>query len=413
MKRVLLLSTLLVLQFFLKAQKVYFIYLQSESTTPFFVKMAGKILSSNTEGFLVIPKLTDSTYQFTIGQPGKAEEPRFSLTISRGDRGFLIKNIDGTTSLFDLQTLVVYKPLTAEPSAPTVVKNDNFTKLLAKAADDTTLLSQPVVVQESKAKSIEKKKETVAETVAAVQKKDTIQVQPAVVSSDVAVKSAPVAKESLVKMEESNGTGIAKEGTIAIKKEESHDTVQNDYKRSKITKDSEITTSEGLGLVFLEDNYGVMDTIELIIPNPKNILQDAPQQKPVESKQFLEISNDNSTAKKDSTEIKKVESTNVAKQKSLCTALSTDDDFFKLRRDMAAKNTSDEMIAQAKKYFKNKCFRTEQIKYLSTLFLTDEDKYHFFDAAFLHVSDQEKFISLQSEIIDSYYLNRLKALIGN
>jgi hypothetical protein len=71
------------------------------------------------------------------------------------------------------------------------------------------------------------------------------------------------------------------------------------------------------------------------------------------------------------------------------------------------------MIAQARKYFKNKCYRTEQIKYLSTLFLTDEGKYRFFDAAYLHVSDQDKFISLQSEIIDSYYLNRFKALIAN
>jgi hypothetical protein len=71
------------------------------------------------------------------------------------------------------------------------------------------------------------------------------------------------------------------------------------------------------------------------------------------------------------------------------------------------------MIAQAKKYFKTKCYRTEQIKYLSNLFLTDEGKYQLFDAAFMHVSDQEKFASLQLLIKDAYYLNRFKALIGN
>ena len=71
------------------------------------------------------------------------------------------------------------------------------------------------------------------------------------------------------------------------------------------------------------------------------------------------------------------------------------------------------MIAQAKKYFKEKCYRTEQIKYLSTLFLSDESKYQFFDAAYMHVSDQERFRSLQPELKDSYYVNRFKALIGN
>src|SRR5215216_65909 len=140
MKRVLLLSVLFGLHIVLKAQKVYFIYLQSETAAPFYVKMAGKIQSSTSEGYLIIPKLTDSTYLVTIGQPGKSGEPKFAITISRGDRGFLIKDFDGVPGLFDFLTLAVYKPITVEGSATqTVTKNDNFTRLLAKAADDTTL----------------------------------------------------------------------------------------------------------------------------------------------------------------------------------------------------------------------------------------------------------------------------------
>ena len=91
MKRVLLLSVLFVFHLGLKAQKVYFIYLQSENTAPFYIKMAGQVQSSTTEGYLIIPKLKDSTYIISIGQPGKQNEPQFSVTISRGDRGFLIK----------------------------------------------------------------------------------------------------------------------------------------------------------------------------------------------------------------------------------------------------------------------------------------------------------------------------------
>src|SRR5687768_2485863 len=144
MKRVLLLGALFCLNLAVKAQKVYFIYLQSETSAPFYVKMAGKIQSSTTNGYLILSKLVDSTYLITIGQPGKQEEPRFTITVSRGDRGFLIKNIEGTLSLFDLQTLAIYKPVNTETTAAiqTVSRNDNFTKLLAKAADDSTLLSQ-------------------------------------------------------------------------------------------------------------------------------------------------------------------------------------------------------------------------------------------------------------------------------
>ena len=80
---------------------------------------------------------------------------------------------------------------------------------------------------------------------------------------------------------------------------------------------------------------------------------------------------------------------------------------------MEAKESDEEMISEAKKAFRSKCYSSGQIKNLSSLFLNDEGKYQFFDVAYRHVSDQHKFISLQSEIQDSYYINRFKALIGN
>jgi hypothetical protein len=79
---------------------------------------------------------------------------------------------------------------------------------------------------------------------------------------------------------------------------------------------------------------------------------------------------------------------------------------------MAAENTDEAMVAEAKKFFKSKCFTTEQVKNLSALFLTSAGKYQFFDAAYLHVNDQEQFSTLESEIKDDYYLKRFKALIG-
>jgi hypothetical protein len=395
-----------------KAQKVYFIYLQSETSTPFYVKMSGKIQSSTTSGYLILSKLVDSTYNITIGQPGKQEEPRFTVTISRGDRGFLLKNIDGSLSLFDLQTLAVYKPINTETTSATqtVSRNDNFTKLLAKAADDSSLLSQPVV--QVKPKPEVKPEEAVV--------KETVAVKQGTPQSPVAVSTTNQQPETAVKKDiltKETVPTVSQEPQPEVKKEEPTQPAQEDYKRSIVAKKSETANAEGLGITFVDTFDGGVDTIDITIPNQKSIVIDTPQQKPVaEAKQFLEITNasdEKTEVKNDTVTAKSAEPSAAAKLKPQCTALSTDDDFFKLRRDMAAGKNDDEMIGQAKKYFKNKCYRTEQIKYLSTLFLTDEGKYQFFDVAYRHVSDQEKFISLQSEIQDSYYINRFKALIGN
>lgn len=418
MKRVLLLSALFCFHLCLKAQKVYFIYLQTENATPFYVKMAGQIKSSNAEGYLIIPKLTDSTYLIALGQPGKQNESRFSITISKGDRGFLIKNFDGLPGLFDLQTLVVYKPIAVETSATqTIIRNDNFTRLLAKAADDTTLLFQPVVIQKIKP---EQKPDIITLKEDISPKKDVSPKPDEVTSSS----SGATAQTEIIVGDNSNEQKTSdikqpeiipeanRNTTITVdeKPNEVITPAEEEYKKSVITKRSESSTSEGFGLVFLDAFNGGVDTVQIIIPNPKMSIPDTTK-KVMESKQFLDISG-NTESIKETTAISP-EKTAVEKLKAQCPSLSTDDDFFKLRRDMAAKNSDDEMILQAKRYFKAKCYRTEQIKYLSALFLTDESKYHFFDAAYQHVSDQERFLSLQAELKDNYYLHRFRALIAN
>ena len=82
-----------------------------------------------------------------------------------------------------------------------------------------------------------------------------------------------------------------------------------------------------------------------------------------------------------------------------------------LRKKIVGEKNDDDMVAEAKKVFKTKCFSTLQIKNLSALFLTEESKYKFFDAAYQYVSDLENFSTLQSELKEEYYINRFKAMI--
>lgn len=49
------------------AQKVYFIYLQSDNNSAFYVKMGDKIYSSTVSGYIILSNLVDSTYIVSIG----------------------------------------------------------------------------------------------------------------------------------------------------------------------------------------------------------------------------------------------------------------------------------------------------------------------------------------------------------
>ena len=79
---------------------------------------------------------------------------------------------------------------------------------------------------------------------------------------------------------------------------------------------------------------------------------------------------------------------------------------------MAEENDNDKMIRVAKKFFKSKCYSTAQIKNLSYIFLTNDSKYQFFEAAYPFVSDSNQYQTLENQFTDPYYLNRFKALVG-
>ncbi|MBI1343800.1 MAG: hypothetical protein GC171_12780 [Terrimonas sp.] len=180
------------------------------------------------------------------------------------------------------------------------------------------------------------------------------------------------------------------------------------YRASVVTKRMEITTTEGLSLVF-EDEYpdGHRDTIRVIISMPKTAtaaaLEIIPEKKETEPPlRFLEIIPD--TSRQDRGVAKLQPGNN-------CKELASNDDFFQVRRDMAAVIDEYDMLAQAEKVFRVKCFSTDQVKNLGSLFLSDKGKYQFFKASYPHVSDPASFPSLEKEITDDYYIRLFRALL--
>lgn len=434
------------------AQKVYFIYIQTESEQPFFVKMNGKIQSSAASGYIILSKLVDSTYSFSIGFPqGKWAEQNFSVSVNKKDHGFLLKNFgEKGWGLFDLQTMVVQMAVAGNASAdtkPEPEKNEvsAFTEILSRAADDPSLKERPFQP---------KKEERKAEiTVQEVAKKEELKVEAkeSVTPGTIEVVEAPVAKTETPKTETTISkpadvieqtsakkdelkTEVKEQATtksieVAEKPLEKKEEVRTDikeqpttsieaavtevYKTSQVKKWAESSTTEGFGLVFIDDyDNGVKDTIRLVIPNPKpaiNVIKEELK----DEKKFLEISTETSKNGEEKAITPETVASGKTSLKNNCIEIATETDFFKLRKKMAAGESDDDMIAEAKRYFKEKCFSTSQLKNLGSLFLTDEGKYNFFDAAYKFVSDIDAFHSLQAELKDEYYLSRFKAMIRN
>ncbi len=388
------------------SQLNHFIYLQTDNQQPFYIKYNNRIYSSSAAGYLIISKLKDGPFDFAIGFP-KSDLPelQFQSIIEKVDKGYLIKNFgEKGWALYDLQNSTVTSTSIAAGSKTneTVVNknqqvaDDPFANMLSKITQDSTVKNVTVMKQEKPA--IDTPKPIVSPTNNVQQQvKDTVKTdipQQPVISIEVPVTEpewvAP--SKSLIqqirRFDSKAGSDFVFEVVDSVG--------LTDTIRLFIEKDtSSITTSPVINTEVKRDTTPVIhekinipvDTPVVKIEEPKKeeIKQPVVEQKPIS--QSLPNSN--------------------------CKAIATEDDFIKLRRKMANESKEDEMVNEAKKIFKTKCFSTAQLKNLAVLFLKDESRYRFYDAAMLYVTDFSNFKDLSETIQDEYYKKRFLALLPN
>lgn len=430
MKKMLLAGLLLFVLQVAGAQKVYFIYIQSEAGTPFFVKMGDKVASATASGYLILPKLVDSVYTFSVGKAGEAaNESRFSVTIDKKDRGFLLKETDGKIGLFDLQALTLLQPIAAAASSGKAMakRSDAFTVLLAQAANDPSLLD---VRGETTAAVLPERQNTEPTPAVIVSTKEPERREPVVENNEPQPKDTittnAIARETLKEQAAESGAVSQSEAAAPMPETAKDNTTTTGsspevaqqtpvpaepvFKRSVITRKSESSTTEGFGLVFLDASENATDTIRILIPNPTSVLRKE-EDKDGDSKKFLNITNVD-TAKADTSVAIANEKLRAAEKRSRCITAASEMDFRKLRKNMAAEKNDNAMIAAAEKAFKKNWFSTDQLCKLSSLFLTPSGKYKFFDAAYGHISNQEQYALVQSELNDARYINRFQMLIA-
>jgi hypothetical protein len=437
MKKLLLFCLAAGLTCVVSAQKVYFLYLQTDDLAPFYVRMGDKIFSSSTAGYLILPNLPDSTYLLGLGFAKSTQpETRFAVTINQNDKGYLVKSFSDGLSLFDMQELSIVKSVSASNNNVVYeTKTDKFSSVLSKAADDPSLLRVPVAKKDEPKQKPDEKKEVITAkteeprpivetrkdtTVADIKKTETAQT---IIAKEEPVRTEPKTETQTI-TEEAKKPEVSKEQLINT------NSIATEYKPSTIVRRSESSTTEGFGIVFLDKMENKTDTIRILIPPTKvKIDEEAPSVNlseiekkadntvspadPSKTEVKIDSVTPNTSEQKQTTENKTAVTTATPVVKmTTCKESASEKDFMKLRKNMAAENTDEDMIDEARKVFRNRCFTVEQIRHLSTLFLTSAAKYQFFDAAFNHINDKQNFASLQSEIKDEYYLKRFKALAG-
>lgn len=433
------------------AQKDYFVYIQADAEQPFFVRLQERNYASTSNGYLILPRLRDSVYNFGIGFPnGKWTEQRFSVSIAGRDRGFLLKQFEGSGwGLFDMQTLAVIQAEKREeevnPKPVSTEKVSPFTDVLAKAANDPSL-------RERKAAPVAASKETpkrpaadsavaVAKPVEKIIAEPEKQALPAIKDTmGYAGETVVVQRDTLLAEKTNDGFAAVLKDTVVVEKAEiaiikevpespaaaKTDSIittpaaeQSIAEKSKITEPqatgitpsalvpslitrrSESSTSEGFGLVYI-DQYadGRIDTIRILIPNQRNLLRS--EERPGDRRFLEDISSQEGS---DSISIK-------TQKQSSCTAVASENDFLQLRKKMAAQKADDAMIAEARKAFKVKCYTVKHIRNLGVLFLNDAARFQFYEAAYPRVADPAVFESLGAELKNEYYNRRFQALMG-
>jgi hypothetical protein len=396
-----------------KSQLNHFIYLQTDNQQPFYIKYNNRIISSSSSGYLILPKLKDGVIDFAVGFPkSDQQEQQFSYTIDKADKGFLLKNFsDKGWGLYDLQTSsIVYAAVksaeTNSSSGNTVVPaNDPFSNMLSKVTQDSTVKTV-TVVKETKPVVIDTPKPQKVEVVATAPAKDTIAVKPE-------VKPEKVVEQPVVT--EPEWTAPSKSTIKQVRKFESREGADFVFEIGEANglKDTVRLFIERDTVINPVVTPAVVDTAkaEIEIKDTVVVVQPPKKEEPVVKKEEVGEKKETVTPPVVTEPVQKKETASLPN--SNCKDFATEDDLVKLRRRMASQRKDEQMVDEAKKAFRTKCFTSGQLRNLSALFLTDEGRYRFFDAALPFVTDYSNFRSLGETINDDYYKRRFIALLPN
>lgn len=248
MKRIAFVISLLTMSCtIVRAQQDYFIFISSENTQPFYIRLNEHTYSSSAIGHLVIPRLRDTTYTLEVGFPKKQYPERtFVVSLDKKDLDYQLKNTgkEGWV-LFNAQTSETVKPRQEQ------VKNTDLSLGERKTGAFATLMSALVNDSAVLYKSIAKVDATVKPATTVV-KTDT---QAVVIAEKEAAPARTVAVITPASPVDSVQT---EKNTIPVK-------IDTPIALSTVIPVQEWGNDKGKGYIYYDSTSVGMDTISLMI----------------------------------------------------------------------------------------------------------------------------------------------------
>lgn len=473
----------------------YFVYIQHEKQQPFYVKLNGKLLSSSTRGYVILPRLQAGKVPVTIGFPkNEAPEQHYVIRLTgKRDYGFLLKgNGDKDYALYDLQTFASLKSAggsaAAEEEAPeetqsvTVAritsdtatpeqkammdnvqadveaalnksadsgprKKSSFAEALDKVVIDDRPENMPLEAPKPKAKPAAPPVETapvvsvveeVAETPAkkpARNKRNRSKEREALTEEERELLSSVLEDEKKAAADEALAEAAAEKPAVS---EEAAPPPVKKEKKSKKKKDAPepefIDFGESGAAAPAAAAAKAVETVEEAVPvavegeeKPEVSAKEAREARRLKRKAEREAADREAilkdslanaefygNAEEVSTKTKKAEKEkkpSIEMVNSDCGKVLEVDAFRKLLRTMNSKKKDEDMVDAFRRSIRNVCVSTEQIRALTQLISTEDNRYQLLDAAYPRTYDSQNYAGLEDLLKDDYYKGRFKALI--
>lgn len=424
-----------------QAQQQHFIFIQSEDKQPFAVVLNGKVYSSSDYGYVIVPKLKDGDYNFTVSFPmNKYPDQSFKCVINKKDLGYKLSN---TANGWALQNMQTQKVLAANSTAST---GNDFSNMLSDVVNDSNLTIKNLPAENIKQDTVAAAPNIDTTTVAATANPDTTTVSAttnidtttvAAVTNDTLNKNTGLTTDSVAQLQKISETK-QDTGTQMVFVDRSSgvdtinvfvpstDTINNNVTAETTHEDSMINQpqneNEALNkpventdtqtTALNESSQQITDTSAHAVGNPfyKANDQNTNTNTVTPADTNASVANANSTVANENLNQPKTTPLSGAVNE-LCIKMISDNDFDKLKRKMFVQNNDHDMVQAALKYLSNKCITTDQVKELGNIFSSDDGRYNLYDALYKNTYDYGNYAKLESQIIDPYYRRRFEAML--
>ena len=134
----------------ISAQTAHFLYIQSDNSQAFYVRLNNKVFSSSELGYVIIPKLQTGKLSLIIGFPmNKWNAMNYNIDVEAKDLSFQLKKVDSLGwELYDDQanhTLIKNKTNQQQDLIENI--NDEFSNVLAEVSNNPKIKQSRKTIQ--------------------------------------------------------------------------------------------------------------------------------------------------------------------------------------------------------------------------------------------------------------------------